>query len=165
MQQALLDKLKGDTDTKRNVQKFLFHSCIKGFFNEFISSKRNINLTRLILMYASIVQGIEKNSRPDRLGNNKRLLDPNKDIADGELIHFATFGTWVNEERAPVYAVTFDSPSEVRNRLIAFKSISAWVSAHLHPDFQYQWGKVFCINKSSYEISVISVEELTSSSP
>jgi hypothetical protein len=113
-----------------------------------------------MLTYSSIAKGIEKNSKPGKNGEEKRLIDPNKDIADGELIHLATFGTWVNGELAPVNAVTFDSPSEIRNRLRALKSISAWVLANQKHTFQFQCGKVFCIDETSHEISVITVEEL-----
>ncbi|MCB1113012.1 MAG: hypothetical protein H7A37_02280 [Chlamydiales bacterium] len=159
-QQVLLNKLKGTSNNKASFQKIVFHSCIKGFFQEYFSIKRDINLSRLMLTYSSIAKGIEKNSKPGRNGEEKRLIDPNKDIADGELIHLATFGTWVNGELAPVNAVTFDSLSEIRNRLRALKSISAWVSANQEESFPFQWGKVYCVDESSHEISVITVEEL-----
>lgn len=160
MQQALLDKLKGDITAKRDIQKILFHSCIKRFFDEFFSFKRDINLSRLILMYSSIVRDIEKNSKPVHYSKGKRLIDPNKDIADGELIHFATFGTWVNEELVPVCAVTFDAPAEVRNRLITLKSVSYWALANLKYNHKLPNGKVLCVDKYSHEILVITVEEL-----
>ncbi len=111
-------------------------------------------------MYSLISKGIEKNSKPDLNGEKKRLIDPNKDTADGELIHLATFGTWYNEELLPVNAVTFDSPIQISNRLVALKSVSAWACANLKYNFQLQWGKVFCANKSSQAISTIKVKEL-----
>ncbi len=160
MQQVLLDKLKGATEAKKKIQMLLFHSCIKGFFIEFFSVKKDINLSRMILMYSSFSKGIDKNKNTTVDGKGKRLIDPNKDIADGELIHFATFGTWINDELAPVYAVTFDSPDEIRARLIVVKSFSLWVMANLQYDQHLQWGRVFCINSSSHEITQIIIEEL-----
>lgn len=160
LQQTLFEKLKGSFEEKKKAQKYFFHTCLPGFFKTFLSEKRDINLSRMMLHYYSIQQGIGNNKKQGSNGEEKRLIDPNKDIADGELIHFAIFGTWVDDKLVPVQAITFDNPIEVRRRLCVVKSITAWLVAHKQPDFKFQHGKVLCVDKDSFERSIITIEKI-----
>ena len=160
LQQTLFEKIKGEATAKKKAQMYFFHSCLSKFFLIFLETKLDINLSRLILQYSSIQKGTEKNKKQGSNGEEKRLIDPNKDIADAELTHFAIFGTWINDKLVPVQAITFDNPIEVRNRLRALKSIAVWFVAHKKPNFKFQYGKVLCVDKDSFDISVITVEEL-----
>ena len=148
VQQIIMDRLSNE------FRKIIFHSCIKGFFIQFFNEKLDINMSRLILDYSSLAKGLYKNKK-------SRLIDPNKDLADGEMIHLATFGSWVNDDLVPVVAVTFDNDLEkIRSRLTSFKSLSCWVVAHSEYRRTIPWGKVAGIDKESHKTTMIYVEKL-----
>ena len=148
VQQIIMDRLSNE------FRKIIFHSCIKGFSIQFFNEKLDINMSRLILDYSSLAKGLYKNKK-------SRLIDPNKDLADGEMIHLATFGSWVNDDLVPVVAVTFDNDLEkIRSRLTSFKSLSCWVVAHSEYRRTIPWGKVAGIDKESHKTTMIYVEKL-----
>jgi len=147
VQQLILERLSND------FRKIIFHSCVKGFFDLYFDIKRDINLARLILDYSSLSKNIYKDKE-------NRLLDPNKDLVDAELVHFAALGSWVDDQLKPVIAVTFDDSNVIHSRLVAFKSLSAWVIAHSDYSNPIPWGKVACIDKFSDEITLIDVKSI-----
>jgi hypothetical protein len=147
MQQILMDV--------RNVdfRKEIFHSCIVGFLKQYFENKQDINLSRLILDYVSISKGVYKNKK-------ERLIDPNKDLGDGEMMHLTICGTWENNDLVPVTGVTFDDSEKLRPRLISAKSVLFWAIAnsehpqHVHP------GKVICIDRKADKTTLIDVGDL-----
>ena len=132
----------------------MFYSCLKGYLNNFFEAKMNLNITRLILDNASISKGIHKNKK-------ERLIDPNKDLGDNELIYLAVFGAWQKKSLHPITGVTFDKPHKIKKRLIPFKTIFSW-SIDYNKNFKdLNSGKILCIEPESHEITVLDARKIS----
>ncbi len=148
-QQQVLMKLPD-----QKIRKEMFYSCLKGYLDNFFEAKMNLNITRLILDNDSISKGIYKNKK-------ERLIDPNKDLGDNELIYLALFGAWQNKSLYPITGVTFDEHHKIKKRLISVKTIIP-LSIDYNENFKdLNSGKILCVDPDSHEIRVLDARKIS----